>query len=102
MTGAGPGGAEEEEILDSSWQMTSAPVVISPRRCYRRMAFRSGRWVGYGGVVSKEPIGLILLPIVGNCAQHATAITASVKECEYHCQKQYSELSLSDCVVSDR
>lgn len=33
-----------------------------------------------GGAISKEFIGLILLPIVGNAAEHATAVTVSVKD----------------------
>jgi len=32
------------------------------------------------GNISKEFIGLILLPIVGNAAEHATAVTVSVKD----------------------
>ena len=82
--GAEPGGAGEEEILESSWQMTPAPVVTCPHRHRYRVAFRSGRRAGYGDVVPKELVGFILLPIVGNCAQHATAIMASVEECECH------------------
>jgi len=33
-----------------------------------------------GGAISKEFIGLILLPIVGNAAEHATAVTVSIKD----------------------
>ncbi|KAJ8468869.1 hypothetical protein ONZ51_g9370 [Trametes cubensis] len=33
-----------------------------------------------GGNISKEFIGLILLPIVGNAAEHVTAVTVSVKD----------------------
>ena len=33
-----------------------------------------------GGTVSKEFVGLILLPIVGNAAEHATAVTVAVKD----------------------
>ena len=33
-----------------------------------------------GGGVSKEFIGLILLPLVGNAAEHVTAVTVSVKD----------------------
>ncbi|VDB89808.1 unnamed protein product [Peniophora sp. CBMAI 1063] len=32
------------------------------------------------GVISKEFVGLILLPIVGNAAEHVTAVTVSVKD----------------------
>ncbi|PFH53065.1 hypothetical protein AMATHDRAFT_1496 [Amanita thiersii Skay4041] len=32
------------------------------------------------GIINKEFIGLILLPIVGNAAEHATAVTVSVKD----------------------
>jgi len=33
-----------------------------------------------GGKISKEWVGLILLPIVGNAAEHVTAVTVSVKD----------------------
>jgi Ca2+:H+ antiporter len=33
-----------------------------------------------GGTVSEEFVGLILLPIVGNAAEHATAVTVAVKD----------------------
>ncbi|KAF8273268.1 calcium/proton exchanger, partial [Lactarius quietus] len=33
-----------------------------------------------GGHISKEFVGLILLPIVGNAAEHVTAVTVSVKD----------------------
>ena len=32
------------------------------------------------GNISKEWVGLILLPIVGNAAEHVTAVTVSVKD----------------------
>lgn len=33
-----------------------------------------------GGSVSKTFVGLILLPIVGNAAEHATAVTVAIKD----------------------
>ncbi|KAI6003425.1 Calcium/proton exchanger [Pisolithus marmoratus] len=33
-----------------------------------------------GGAISKEFVGVILLPIVGNAAEHVTAVTVSVKD----------------------
>ncbi|CAM1511565.1 Fc.00g090780.m01.CDS01 [Cosmosporella sp. VM-42] len=33
-----------------------------------------------GGTVSEEFVGLILLPIVGNAAEHATAVTVAIKD----------------------
>lgn len=33
-----------------------------------------------GGAISKEFVGIILLPIVGNAAEHVTAVTVSVKD----------------------
>ena len=33
-----------------------------------------------GGKVSEEFVGLILLPIVGNAAEHATAVTVAIKD----------------------
>lgn len=32
------------------------------------------------GNISKEFVGIILLPIVGNAAEHVTAVTASAKD----------------------
>lgn len=32
------------------------------------------------GTISKEFVGLVLLPIVGNAAEHVTAVTVSVKD----------------------
>ena len=32
------------------------------------------------GHISKEFVGIILLPIVGNAAEHVTAVTVSVKD----------------------
>jgi Ca2+:H+ antiporter len=32
------------------------------------------------GAISKEFVGVILLPIVGNAAEHVTAVTVSVKD----------------------
>jgi len=32
------------------------------------------------GLISKEFVGVILLPIVGNAAEHVTAVTVSVKD----------------------
>ncbi|KAL0954849.1 hypothetical protein HGRIS_003788 [Hohenbuehelia grisea] len=36
--------------------------------------------IASGGKISKEFIGVILLPIVGNAAEHVTAVTVSVKD----------------------
>ncbi|KAF9496776.1 calcium/proton exchanger [Pleurotus eryngii] len=33
-----------------------------------------------GGTISKEFVGVILLPIVGNAAEHVTAVTVSIKD----------------------
>jgi calcium/proton exchanger cax len=33
-----------------------------------------------GGGISKEFVGIILLPIAGNAAEHVTAVTVSVKD----------------------
>ena len=33
-----------------------------------------------GGGISKNFVGLILLPIVGNAAEHATAVTVAIKD----------------------
>jgi Ca2+:H+ antiporter len=32
------------------------------------------------GLINKEFVGIILLPIVGNAAEHVTAVTVSVKD----------------------
>jgi Ca2+:H+ antiporter len=36
--------------------------------------------ITHGGAVSEEFVGLILLPIVGNAAEHATAVTVAIKD----------------------
>lgn len=60
---------------------------MSPPRVRRRpslVSFDEGNGNGantvYLGNISKEFLGLILLPIVGNAAEHATAVTVAIKD----------------------
>ena len=78
----GPEEEEDEEIPELSLQMTIALLVV-----VTVLVAVTAEWLvdsidglAEGGVISKEFIGLILLPIVGNAAEHVTAVTVSVKD----------------------
>ena len=73
---------EDEEIPELSLPMTIALLVV-----VTILVAVTAEWLvdsidglAAGGAISKEFIGLILLPIVGNAAEHATAVTVSVKD----------------------
>ncbi|KAF9649861.1 calcium/proton exchanger, partial [Thelephora ganbajun] len=73
---------EEEEIPELSLPMTIALLVV-----VTVLVAVTAEWLvdsidglASGGGISKEFIGLILLPIVGNAAEHVTAVTVSVKD----------------------
>ena len=73
---------EEEEIPELSLPTTLGLLVI-----VTVLVAVTAEWLvssidglASGGRISKEFIGLILLPIVGNAAEHATAVTVSVKD----------------------
>jgi len=73
---------EDEEIPELSLPMTITLLVV-----VTIIVAVTAEWLvdsidglAAGGGISKEFIGLILLPIVGNAAEHATAVTVSVKD----------------------
>ncbi|KAF5017321.1 hypothetical protein F66182_10769 [Fusarium sp. NRRL 66182] len=80
-----PGGADEEDEEEEPqlhfWvavaTLTFATVIIA--LCAEFMV-DSIDAVTQTGNVSEEFIGLILLPIVGNAAEHATAVTVAIKD----------------------
>ena len=78
-------GAEEEE--DEEIPELSLPMTIGLLVVVTVLVAVTAEWLvdsidglAAGGGISKEFIGLILLPIVGNAAEHATAVTVSVKD----------------------
>ena len=81
----GVAGAEEEE--DEEVPELSLPMTITLLAVVTVLVAVTAEWLvdsidglAAGGGISKEFIGLILLPIVGNAAEHATAVTVSVKD----------------------
>ena len=73
---------EDEEVPELSLSMTVGLLVA-----VTVLVAVTAEWLvdsidglAAGGAISKEFIGLILLPIVGNAAEHATAVTVSVKD----------------------
>ena len=73
---------EDEEIPELSLPVTIALLIF-----VTVLVAVTAEWLvdsidglASGGAISKEFIGLILLPIVGNAAEHATAVTVSVKD----------------------
>lgn len=73
---------EDEEIPELSLPMTLGLLVV-----VTALVAVTAEWLvdSIGGLasgsgISKEFIGLILLPIVGNAAEHTTAVTVSVKD----------------------
>ena len=73
---------EDEEIPELSLPMTLALLGLVTVLVAVTAEWLVGSIDGLaaGGGISKEFIGLILLPIVGNAAEHATAVTVSVKD----------------------
>ena len=73
---------EDEEIPELSLPMTIGLLVVVTVFVAVTAEWLVGSIDGLasGGGISKEFIGLILLPIVGNAAEHATAVTVSVKD----------------------
>lgn len=77
-------GEEEEE--DEEPQLSFAVAVATLAISTVIIALCSEAMVGSidgitnGGKLSKEFVGLILLPIVGNAAEHATAVTVAMKD----------------------
>jgi Ca2+:H+ antiporter len=84
---APPKPTEEEEEEDEEIPELSLPVTIILLVLVTVFVAVTAEWLvdsidglASGGGISKEFIGLILLPIVGNAAEHATAVTVSVKD----------------------
>ena len=82
----GPTAAEDDEE-DEEVPELSLPVTIALLFVVTVLVAVTAEWLvdsidglASGGGISKEFIGLILLPIVGNAAEHATAVTVSVKD----------------------
>lgn len=73
---------EDEEIPELSLPVTIALLVVVTVFVAITAEWLVGSINGLasGGGITKEFIGLILLPIVGNAAEHATAVTVSVKD----------------------
>ncbi|KAH9014308.1 calcium/proton exchanger [Lactarius pseudohatsudake] len=78
---AGLAEEEEEEKPQMSSQMAIALLVVVTVIVAITAEFLVGSIDGLteSGQISKEFVGLILLPIVGNAAEHVTAVTVSVK-----------------------
>lgn len=72
----------DEEIPELSMPMTLGLLVVVTVLVAVTAEFLVSSIDGLasGGGISKEFIGLILLPIVGNAAEHVTAVTVSVKD----------------------
>lgn len=73
---------DEEEtpqvsVLGALITLTIATVLIALCAEYMVSSIDA---VTQGGAVSEEFVGLILLPIVGNAAEHATAVTVAIKD----------------------
>ena len=82
-----PGPTEPEEEVDGEIPELSLPVTIVLLVVVTVFVAVTAEWLvdsidglASGGGISKEFIGLILLPIVGNAAEHVTAVTVSVKD----------------------
>ncbi|EIM91413.1 calcium/proton exchanger [Stereum hirsutum FP-91666 SS1] len=79
-----PGSEEDEE---EEKPMMSVPMTIALLAVVTVLVAVTAEWlvdsinglVDQGGI-SREFVGLILLPIVGNAAEHVTAVTVSVKD----------------------
>lgn len=80
-------GTVESEEEDEEVPELSLPVTIGLLVVVTVFVAVTAEWLvdsidglASGGGISKEFIGLILLPIVGNAAEHVTAVTVSVKD----------------------
>jgi len=73
---------EEEEKATLSWPVAVATLVVVTVLVAITAEFLVDSINGLtaSGAISKEWVGLILLPIVGNAAEHVTAVTVSVKD----------------------
>jgi len=73
---------EEEETVSLSWPVALGTLVVVTVLVAVTAEFLVDSINGLtaSGAISKEWVGLILLPIVGNAAEHVTAVTVSVKD----------------------
>jgi len=73
---------EEEETVSLSWPVALGTLVVVTVLVAITAEFLVDSINGLtaSGAISKEWVGLILLPIVGNAAEHVTAVTVSVKD----------------------
>ena len=78
-------GDEEEEEVETP--LLSVPVTIGLLVVVTVLVAVTAEWLvdsidglTDSGHIKKEWVGLILLPIVGNAAEHVTAVTVSVKD----------------------
>jgi len=73
--------AEEEEPMMSMWMTVILLVVVTVVVAITaEFLVDSINGLVAGGAIREEFVGLILLPIVGNAAEHVTAVTVSVKD----------------------
>jgi Ca2+:H+ antiporter len=79
--------AAEDDEADEEIPELSIPMTLGLLGVVTVLVAITAEWLvdsidglASGGGISKEFIGLILLPIVGNAAEHATAVTVSVKD----------------------
>lgn len=77
----------EQDDDDEELPELSVPVTIGLLVIVTVLVAITAEWLvdsidglASSGGISKEFIGLILLPIVGNAAEHATAVTVSIKD----------------------
>ncbi|OCH95484.1 calcium/proton exchanger [Obba rivulosa] len=84
-TGLAPPPKEEEE--EEETPQMSVPLTIGLLAVVTVIVAVTAEWLVDSingltatGVIRKEFVGLILLPIVGNAAEHVTAVTVSVKD----------------------
>ena len=78
---------EEEEKEGEAEPELSMPMAIGLLVVVTVLVAVTAEWLvdsidglASSGKISKEFIGLILLPIVGNAAEHVTAVTVSIKD----------------------
>lgn len=80
------GSSEQNEKEEEQPQLTTAGAIVSlcistafVGLCAEYMVSSIGAITSEGGI-SPEFVGLILIPIVGNAAEHATAVTVAIKD----------------------
>jgi len=86
-TGADTEAQKESEEEEIETPLLSVPMTIGLLVVVTVLVAVTAEWLvdsidglTDGGKIGKEWVGLILLPIVGNAAEHVTAVTVSVKD----------------------